>query len=62
MFGPIGAQEPDEPWHGRQPKYDSLVMRGPRRFALTARLPSGERIEAPLRSLTLELRPDGRDR
>jgi len=47
----------DDPWRGRQPRYESLVMRGPRRFALTARLPSGERIDVPLGGrLTLEIR------
>jgi len=40
--------EPDDVWGGRQPKFEALVMHGPDRFALTARLPSGETIEVPL--------------
>ena len=38
----------DDPWHGHQPKYEALVMRGEDRFALTVRLPSGETIDVPL--------------
>jgi hypothetical protein len=36
--------EPPDPWHGRQPKYEKLVMRDSNRFHLDSRLPSGEPI------------------
>jgi hypothetical protein len=48
----------DDPWRGRQPKGEKLVMRGPRQFALAARLPSGESVEVPLGRLTFEMRLD----
>jgi hypothetical protein len=41
-------RDADDPWRWHQPKFETLVMRGPRRFALTARLPSGERVDVPL--------------
>jgi hypothetical protein len=31
MPGRIELREPDDQWGGRQPKFESLVMRGPRR-------------------------------
>jgi hypothetical protein len=37
-------RESDDPWRGRQPKYERLVMKGPRSFGMTTRLPSGEPI------------------
>ena len=37
-------RESDDPWRGRQPKYEKLVMRGPDRFFAATRLPSGRRI------------------
>lgn len=37
-----------DPWRGRQPRYEKLVMAGPQAFHLVARLPSGERIAVPL--------------
>jgi hypothetical protein len=40
--------EPDDPWGGRQPKYEKLVRRHPQRFELVTTLPSGERIAVPL--------------
>jgi hypothetical protein len=55
--------EPDDPSGGRlpgyeaQPKFETLVMRGRRRFALTTRLPSGERVDVPLGRLSLEMEP-----
>lgn len=56
--------EQDDPWAEQrpgyrvQPKFESLVMRGPREFALTARLPSGARVDLPLGPLSLEPPPD----
>ena len=41
-------REPDDRRRGRQPKYESLVMLDDDRFALTARLPSGETVEVPI--------------
>lgn len=40
-----------------QPKFESLVMRGPRRFALTTRSPSGALVDVPLGRLSLDTRP-----
>jgi hypothetical protein len=34
--------EPPDPWRGRQPKFDKLVMRDASHFFLVAKLPSGE--------------------
>jgi hypothetical protein len=34
----------DDSWRGRQPKYEKLVMRGPDRFFLATKLPSGRRL------------------
>jgi hypothetical protein len=50
--------EPEDPWGWHQPKYEKLVMRGPHRFALTARLPSGESVDRPLGRFTSEMRED----
>jgi hypothetical protein len=44
------------PGYDAQPKFETLVMRGPRRFALTTRLPSGERVDVPLGRLSIEMR------
>jgi hypothetical protein len=54
----VWPRESEDPWRGRQPKYEKLVMRGPRRFALTTRLPTGESIDVPLGRLTFEIRVD----
>ena len=51
-------REPEGPWPGHHPKYETLVMRGPRSFSLTARLASGERIDVPFGRLTLDIRVD----
>jgi hypothetical protein len=34
----------DDPWRGRQPKYDALVKLGSQGFGLRTKLPSGEAI------------------
>jgi hypothetical protein len=53
--------ESDDPSGGRlprfeaQPKFETLVMRGPRRFALTTRLSSGECVDVPLGRVSLEM-------
>jgi hypothetical protein len=41
-------RDSDDPWRGRQPKFERLVFRGDHEFALAARLPSGEPVEVPL--------------
>lgn len=41
-----------DPWHGRQPRYDKLVRRGPTGYAMVTRLPSGQRVDVPLGRLT----------
>lgn len=41
-------REPDDPWGGRQPKLERLVMHGQDRFALAGSLHSGEPVEIPL--------------
>jgi hypothetical protein len=41
--------EPADPWEGRQPKYEKIVRRGPRRFELHTKLPSGEPIAVRIR-------------
>jgi|tagenome__1003787_1003787.scaffolds.fasta_scaffold20708282_2 hypothetical protein len=53
--GPCGARLPG---YEVQPRFETLVMRGPRRFALTTQVPSGERVDVPLGRLSLEMRPD----
>jgi hypothetical protein len=51
-------RELQDPWQGRQPKGEKLVMRGPRQFVLAARLPSGEGVDVPLGRLTFDMRLD----
>lgn len=59
MPGRIEFRDSDDPWRWHQPPYESLVMRGPGRFALTARLPSGERVDMPLASrVSFDMRVD----
>jgi hypothetical protein len=41
-------RESDDPWNGRQPRYEKLVYRAPRSFLLVTTLPSGQPIEVPL--------------
>jgi hypothetical protein len=42
--------ESDDPWRGHRPKYEKLVMKSPRSFGMTTRLPSGETSLAPIRT------------
>jgi hypothetical protein len=35
-------RESDDPWRGRQPRYEKIVRLGPLRFGLKTTLPSGE--------------------
>jgi hypothetical protein len=52
MIG-LSVANPRNPWRGgHQPTFEKLVIRGPRRFALTARLPSGETVDVRLGRLT----------
>jgi hypothetical protein len=46
--------EPPDPWHGRQPKYERLVMPDSNRFYLETKLPSGEPISVQLGRLSFE--------
>ncbi|HEY2603785.1 MAG TPA: hypothetical protein VGI67_19655 [Thermoleophilaceae bacterium] len=41
-------REPDDSNRRAQPRYKSLVKRGPREYYLTATLPSGEPVEVKL--------------
>jgi hypothetical protein len=52
-------REPDDPWHGRQPKVEKLLMRGPHEFAMSARLPTGESVDVPLARLTFQMLREG---
>jgi hypothetical protein len=56
--GSIEKQEPPDPWKGRQPRYEKLVMAGPDQFHLVTRLPSGEPINVPLAPMTFSRRDD----
>jgi hypothetical protein len=38
----LEMNQPDDPWGGRQPKYEAIVRLGPMRFGLKTRLPNGE--------------------
>jgi hypothetical protein len=44
-------RESDDPWRGVQPRYERIVMRGPRHFELVTKLPSGESISVRLAPL-----------
>jgi hypothetical protein len=48
----VGRREPDDPWQGRQPRYERIVMRGPRHFELVTKLPSGEPVSVRLAPFT----------
>jgi len=52
-------QEPDDFWHGRQPKLEKLLMRGPQQFAMSARLPTGESVDVPLARVTVRMLLNG---
>jgi hypothetical protein len=52
----VTTRESDDPWRGRQPKYEKLVMKGPGNFGRTTQLPSGEPIFVPLGPLRFEIR------
>jgi hypothetical protein len=41
----------DDPWRGVQPRYERIVMRGPRHFELVTKLPSGEPVSVRLSPL-----------
>lgn len=47
----IEAREADDPWRGRQPRYERLVKVAPGRLGLVTKLPSGEPITVPLARL-----------
>jgi hypothetical protein len=52
-------REPDDFWHGRQPKLEKLLMRGPHEFAMSARLPTGEDVDVPLTPVTFWMLLEG---
>ena len=56
MGASFEMRDPQGPWRGHQPKYETLVMRGPSRFAMTARLPSGKKVDVPLGRLPFDVR------
>jgi hypothetical protein len=41
----------DDPWRGVQPRYERIVMRGPRHFELVTKLPTGEPVSVRLAPL-----------
>jgi hypothetical protein len=45
---PVIWRESEDPWKGRQPRYEKLVYRAPRSFSLVTKLPTGQPIEVPL--------------
>jgi len=47
----------DDPWHGKQPKYEKLVYRGPGLFFAMTRLPSGEPTAVQLGPVTARFSP-----
>jgi hypothetical protein len=46
---PSERREPQDPWAGRQPRYEGLISEGADRFFLLARRPAGEPVRVPLR-------------
>jgi hypothetical protein len=50
-------RECEDPWHGKQPKYEKLVYRGPGQFFAMTRLPSGEPTAVQLGGMTVPLSP-----
>lgn len=46
-------RESEDPWRGKQPKYEKLVYAGRERFLAITKLPSGKRIAVQLGRLTL---------
>jgi hypothetical protein len=47
-------RDKNDPWGGRQPRYECLVKIAPGRLGLVTSLPSGERITVPLDRLALD--------
>jgi hypothetical protein len=45
---PVQRSSGDDPWCGRQPRYEKLLYRGPGRFFAQTRLPSGRRVAVRL--------------
>jgi hypothetical protein len=52
----LERREPDDPWRGRQPRYEKLVYHPPRSFFLITRLPSDAPIGVRLRRVYLQQR------
>jgi hypothetical protein len=47
----VGRRDADDPWQGRQPRYERILMRGPRHFELVTKLPTGEPVSVRLAPL-----------
>jgi hypothetical protein len=47
-FARFEMRPTNDPWRGRQPKYEKLVRFGPSRFGLVTELPSGAPIPVPV--------------
>ena len=43
--------EADDPWRGRQPRYENIVRIAPMRFGLTTKLPNGDQVVCELAGL-----------
>lgn len=50
-------RDADDPWRGKQPKYEKLVYRGPGQFFALTRLPSGEPAAVQFGRMTVRFAP-----
>jgi hypothetical protein len=57
MKSSVEFREPDDPWRGRQPRYEKIVRLGPLRFGLTTRLPDGQPVTCELGRPIRKTRP-----
>jgi hypothetical protein len=53
----LKRRDSDDPWSGRQPRYERLVSDGAGRFFIVARLPSGEPVRRRLGRFSMDVRP-----
>ena len=58
MASRVELRESEDPWRGRQPRYEKIVRLGPMRFGLATKLPNGEPIVC---ELGRRPRPDSAD-
>jgi hypothetical protein len=47
----VAIRPAGDPWHGLQPRYEAIVMRGPGHFELLTKLPSGKPVAVRLGAL-----------